>query len=114
MTVQVRSRIPALFHLPDEYGGKLLAEGQSIYVNDTIQNVAALLGNPNPSHIELRLVQSGQPGEITPASASAGKAGSYSANPTSNWAGSPPTTIADALDRMATKVKALNANTPIP
>ena len=114
MTVQVKSRIPALFHLPDEYGGKFISEGQSIYINDTLANVVALLGNPNPSHLELRLVPNGQPGEITPATASAGKAGSYSANPSSNWAGAAPTTVADALDRIATKVKALNAGTPIP
>ncbi len=114
MTVQVKSRIPALFHLPDEYGGKLLKEGDSIYINDSVQNVAALLGNPSPSAIELRIVPGGQSGEITPATASAGKAGSYAANPTSNWAGAAPTTVADALDRVATKVKALNGNVAIP
>ena len=114
MTVQIKSRIPALFTLPDEYGAKVISEGQSVYINDTIQNVAALLGNPNPSHLELRLVPANQPGEITPAPSPAHRSASYVPNPSSNWAATAPTTIGDALDRLASKVKLLNAGTPIP
>ncbi len=114
MTVQIKSRIPSPYNLPDEYGAKVISEGQSVYINDTIQNVAALLGNPNPSHLELRLVPANQPGEITPAPSPAHRSASYVPNPSSNWVATAPTTIGDALDRLASKVKLLNAGTPIP
>jgi len=114
MTVQIKSRIPSPYNLPDEYGAKVISEGQSVYINDTLVNVNALLGQLHPSLIELRLVPNGQPNEITPAPSPAHRAASYVVGDAAKWANPVPTTVGAALDRLAARLFTVGTNTPIP
>lgn len=91
--------------LPAIYGAHLVPAGREVIIADTPANVAAALGNPDSSIVQLDLTADGQAGAISPASTGAAGALSYSPTDPAAHVSPAPANVGSALDKLGLLTK---------